>query len=714
MVFGAGKTISMVGGATSLRPASPSEGTIYFDTDTKQLMTYANGKWQGDRSTATKIVAASNSSQALKDSADYVADGTGDQVEINAALTAASGGKVYLTEGTYTANETILVPNNTTLQGAGSGTEIRLADIDTTDNLIENADTSTGTGITIRDLKLNGQKGLNTSGTIHGIYLNGMGDGSGSSVRVGANISSVHIHDFRSEGLHMNNSDNNTVTSSKFVKNYQGIVTNGERNVISNNQVFNGHHIGMNINGSLNTISNNIVDGSVNTNIQINNGSSNNIADNVITNSNINGVYLYQSPGTKITSNTIVENLRGINVNRSNQVVISSNRVSGNTSYGINFYPHITGAIVSDNQITDNTILGLALELTHDTQVNNNYFDSNGSTTDNNAIMISNNASRNQIRNNTIKDADGCTNTCYAISIDSSSPNSSINGNKIVGGTISDAATTTEYISQIDSSGKLYSRATGSFAVQNSSGTDVLNINSSTSLLTINGDSLYKSLTNSTSAFVVQNSSSTAIFTVDTANSKVVIGSVANGVEFSANGMVLTGTARGTDRVTLSAEYPGLTFQGDGSSNIGDLTSDFCSQPLGINASACSTGQATSYYQWATSESTPQDYDLYLKLRYPDRASASSAGGVVDFTVDGYATDSGVDIVNMTVYKGSTMCGSYNVSPADGWSTTSIAGLFATCDFTAGEEMVIQINMMAGQGNVVRVGDIELTYRTQR
>lgn len=53
---------------------------------------------------ASLTVAASNASNASKGRADYVCDGTADEVEINAALAAlpASGGHVWLTEGLFT------------------------------------------------------------------------------------------------------------------------------------------------------------------------------------------------------------------------------------------------------------------------------------------------------------------------------------------------------------------------------------------------------------------------------------------------------------------------------------------------------------------------------------------------------------------------------------------------------------------------------------
>ena len=65
---------------------------------------------------ATFVVAANDSSQAAKDQADYVCDGVADEVEINAALTAGEGGKIYCTAGTYECAGTIWVPSNTILE----------------------------------------------------------------------------------------------------------------------------------------------------------------------------------------------------------------------------------------------------------------------------------------------------------------------------------------------------------------------------------------------------------------------------------------------------------------------------------------------------------------------------------------------------------------------------------------------------------------------
>lgn len=75
------------------------------------------------RRRASLFVAASNASAASLASADYVCDGTADQVEINAALAAISGtagGRVVLSEGTFSCTAPVLVQlDSTVLEGSG-------------------------------------------------------------------------------------------------------------------------------------------------------------------------------------------------------------------------------------------------------------------------------------------------------------------------------------------------------------------------------------------------------------------------------------------------------------------------------------------------------------------------------------------------------------------------------------------------------------------
>lgn len=71
---------------------------------------------------ATKVVAASNASTQMRAQADYLCDGTADEVQINAALAAlpASGGTVLLSEGTFTlAAPVATTATKQTLRGMG-------------------------------------------------------------------------------------------------------------------------------------------------------------------------------------------------------------------------------------------------------------------------------------------------------------------------------------------------------------------------------------------------------------------------------------------------------------------------------------------------------------------------------------------------------------------------------------------------------------------
>jgi len=72
---------------------------------------------------ATKVVAASNSLDTSKAQADYVCDGTNDEVEIQAAIDALGGvgGRVLLLEGKYNIANTIVLRSSVSLEGIGWG-----------------------------------------------------------------------------------------------------------------------------------------------------------------------------------------------------------------------------------------------------------------------------------------------------------------------------------------------------------------------------------------------------------------------------------------------------------------------------------------------------------------------------------------------------------------------------------------------------------------
>lgn len=113
---------------------------------------------------ATQVVAASNADNESKEAADFKCDGVSDQTEINSAITAASaagGGVVQLTEGTFTLSDRIVMASKVWLRGAGQGTVIRaVAGWAAANKQIVHAQALTDIAIT--DLAIDGQRASQT------------------------------------------------------------------------------------------------------------------------------------------------------------------------------------------------------------------------------------------------------------------------------------------------------------------------------------------------------------------------------------------------------------------------------------------------------------------------------------------------------------------------------------------------------------------------
>ena len=450
----AGKSFTLTGGTTATRPSSPTDGMLYYDQDTDQLLIYTAGKWKAD-STDAVLVAASNSSAADKAAADYLADGNtaaandGDQVQINNALTAGSGKKVVLLAGTYTIDASISIPNNTTFSGVGSGTNIELANIGAvTDYMVENADTTTGTGVTIRDMIINGRKDINVAGTQHGIYLSGMGDESTTPDRIGATVTNVTVTNMRNIGLVVSNSDVNKITNNVFKANRSdGVyITLAYANVFSSN-----------------------------------------IATDSET---ANGFDLYDVARSTFTGNISRANAAdGFYLDYlSDDNVFDGNTAENNGLYGFYVY-YSTYNIFTDNHISYTANQGMYLEGASNNSVISNTFRNNGGANFNNAIYLVG-ADSNTITSNAISDSAAATNN-YAINIfNATSDNNYLSANTFSSGTINNSGTGTRFVSQSKTAGGLdvvyrQTASTTAFQVQNATGVAQLTADTTNSRIQI-------------------------------------------------------------------------------------------------------------------------------------------------------------------------------------------------------------------------------------
>jgi hypothetical protein len=143
------------------------------------------------KGTATVVVASSTAPASVKKVADYVCDGTADNVQIQAAITALAtyGGTVVLSDGTFNLIAALTLGNNLRLSGQGPATILKVVD-DVQDIAITNTDRSGGnTDITLENFTINGNKENQdgpgspaTYGDLYGIYITKYSGSSGAGL----------------------------------------------------------------------------------------------------------------------------------------------------------------------------------------------------------------------------------------------------------------------------------------------------------------------------------------------------------------------------------------------------------------------------------------------------------------------------------------------------------------------------------------------------
>ncbi len=748
----AGDTYSNISGYSS-----PTAGATTYDTTNKQLLTYSNGKWQADRTDAI-VVAASNSTQAYKNAADYVATGTNDGTTINTALTAGTGGKVFLLPGTYTLGATsVSVPNNTTLAGSGNGTLLTYPNSlgSSTYYAVRNASTGAGTGVVVRDLKIDGNKAGQSQGAFNGVYFSGMG--ATGTYRAGGsilNITVTNLFGSVAAGLYISGSHNNTISGNTVNGNsYYGIYLDGSTtNTVNNNQATNNGTQGLALFSSSN---------------------GNTITGNTLNSNSSYGIYITSSSNNTVTANVTNSNISGIYLNTATNNVISSNTTNSNSSYGIGLLTTSTGNTISSNRLHDN-----------------------GSTGSGSGIHFTSSSS-NQITGNQITDTAG---TSYAINISNAGSSSNYLSDNTFSGTgattINDAGTNTIYAGQMKSTTDAFtfrgsSDTATAFAIQNASGTGIVGVDTTgsgrlqannidaisagaltlgtttatsislaqnTSLasgktFTVQGNTAVT--TTSTTALVIQDAGNARILGVDTSagttlfgasNSKTAklimyYGSNTNTVTLQtgatsasyvltlptalgATGDCLKDTGSGAlgfascggggasaKTITLAPEYAGAILRADGSSNNGTMVTDFAS---GLSAPQ---GYKHNFYQWTTSQGTTQDYNIVVTHQLPSDFNATTEFDASTWKVWTYVDSTADAALTMTVYDNDmTACASAVSieSGSTGWQQITLSDFDTTgsCDFTANSIITIDVALSSKSpsSNKVRIGEIQYGY----
>ena len=450
LTVGPNKALTITGGTSF--PANPSNGEMFYRTDTSQLYVYANNKWQADRSTATLIVAASNSQN--KEKADYICTGTNDDLVINSAINAlpATGGLVFLLDGTYNVN-----PQTATGSGGLSAINFSsnyVALAGTGNNAVLKLINSWGSGtayivyagskngVTVSNIKIDGNSSNQSAGTIHGVYF----DTDTRSL-----ISGMEIDNITNVGIYLT-----ATTYSRIIGN--GTNTTGSGgihldnssmyNSISSNNIYNNPNGGLQVNNSsnYNTFTNNVVDTQAQESYVYNNSSYNTFTGDVFNN--------YTGTWSAVATNaSAVGNIfSGITVSNSSRNCISiagtNNVLTGSTITNCTYIALAAGGngtLISDNSIQNTNRAGMWLTGGTSVVITGNSINGFAAAGNYDGIYIASASSGTIVSNNSITNGG----SGYAIDITSDSTNTLVMGNYYAGAgasSIADASSSTQYL----------------------------------------------------------------------------------------------------------------------------------------------------------------------------------------------------------------------------------------------------------------------------
>jgi hypothetical protein len=304
----------------------------------------------------TLFVAASDSNYLDKKYADYICDGTDDDVQVQAALDRIdadilTSGSVLLSRGTFTVGSVVSInSDNLTMKGKGMGiTTIMAKNAFTTDQAILETGTGSVGYVSLSDFTINGNKAGQTTQNHDGLGLYG----GGVSIRV-TNVEVKYMN-------YVNNS-------------WAGIYVSPNSStdvVIDSCRIIDCEGEGIEVDwGRYSKIINNNISGCGAAGIYIYESSSL-ISGNTITGGSSSGIYLYWSNGTsyhqpfQVSNNFISGNayqaiaLSGISgANISNNFISSWDGgigVTDNVYDGILLLNGATRNVISDNVITQET-----------------------------------------------------------------------------------------------------------------------------------------------------------------------------------------------------------------------------------------------------------------------------------------------------------------------------------------------------------------------
>ena len=343
---------------------------------------------------ATQHVCASDADDQI--TCDIVSNGTDDNVDIVAAITAlpATGGSVSLSDGTFNVSVITIAKDNVLIQGQGESTIVRLQNT-------ENVDVFEGTSrsnVTIRDLKIDGNKINNLSGLGRGIDFAAAGttnitiervwvlNTSDRGIRLADSIHSRILNSIiqgtQAEGIVFEESastfqygliQGNTLLDTGVDDSIHALRVVGNGVVVDSNTIDTSGAFGISISASTtagdgNIVSNNFVKDTVLEGINVEDGDHNLIVGNHVRSTGTDyGISIFENVTTadynEVSNNVIFQsNKSGIVLDGSDLGIVSNNIIIdpnvadtalGGQGSGIGLFSSANDNIIEGNQITD-------------------------------------------------------------------------------------------------------------------------------------------------------------------------------------------------------------------------------------------------------------------------------------------------------------------------------------------------------------------------
>ncbi|MCB9808536.1 hypothetical protein H6770_04780 [Candidatus Peribacteria bacterium] len=149
------------------------------------------------------------------------------------------------------------------------------------------------------------------------------------------------------------------------------------------------------------------------------------------------------------------------------------------------------------------------------------------------------------------------------------------------------------------------------------------------------------------------------------------------------------GTNSGS-QVSLSPEYAGAVYYGDGSNNVGQMV-------LAYDAT-----NKENYYQWTSTQSSLQDYNIAVRVKVPDDFSHWDGTAPIQFRYRSNAastSDNQIDVTMLdTAGSAVSLTGGADLANTS-WTTATITGPEASGTYTPGSYITIILSMQARTTN---------------